>query len=317
MPLFKFVKAVYQNFSNDHGSQMAAALSYTGVFALAPLFIAIIGIAGLIFGQRAVEGTLFSNLNDVVGPSTAASIQHAISHTQTARHGSLALAIGIIGSLFAAAALTSQLQNCFDRVFAAVPDQSGGIKRLVYVKLKNIVVLLIGGLIVAASIAATALLTAVGGSIANHLGMPKGTLQFINLAGSFIIFIVILYLIYRVIPDIKMPRGIVFWTATITALMFLVGKIILGWVIGHNATASAYGAAASIIIIMLWFYYTAQIMLIGAEGMKVYANNHGIIYQPKRYTLKQKTVNVKAKTTLPHLAAEKFASGFTRKNRGE
>lgn len=317
MALFRFLKRVVQEFSADKGSQLAAALAYTGIFALAPLLLAIISIAGLLFGQRAVEGTLFTNLNGVVGPNTANSIQLAIAKTQGSQNSGLALLVGIVGSLIAAAALTSQLQNAFDRVFAVVPDPAGGFRRMIYVKLKNILVLISGSLIVAASIALTAILTALGSSASTSLGMPKATLQVINLLGSFAVFILILYLIYRVVPDIKMPRKIVLWTAVITGLLFLVGKIILGWVIGHNSTASAYGAAASIITLLLWFYYTSQIMLIGAEGMKVYANTHKVIYKPKRYTLKQKTVNITAKNDLPHLAAEKFARGFTRKNRGE
>jgi membrane protein len=317
MPLFNFVKKTVEQFGEDKGSQLAAALAYTGVFALAPLFVVIISIAGLLFGQRAVEGRLFSNLADIVGAPAAASIQHAIAHTQQSGHSLLGLVVGIVAALLAAAALTGQLQSAFDTVFAVVPDPRAGIKRIVYVKLKNAILLIVGSLIVAASVVATAVLAAVGTNVSNRLGMPKATLQIINLLASYVVFVVVLYLIYRVLPNIKMPRSIVFWTSAMVGVLFLIGKIILGWVIGHNGTASAFGAAASVITLLLWFYYTGQILLIGAEGMKVYANKKGIQYKSKAYTLKQKTINISAKNDLRGQAAEKFARGFTRKIRRE
>jgi membrane protein len=317
MRLIRYIKQVFEAFSADKGSQLSAALAYTGVFALAPLLIVIISVAGFLFGQKAAEGTLFANLTDVVGPKTADVIQHAIAHTYQSSHSGLAFAIGLIGSLLAAGALTAQLQNSFDTIFAVVPDPAGGIKRLIYTRIKNAITLVIGSLIVAASVILTAILSAAGARLGDHIGMPPGTLQVINILASLLVFIGLLYLIYRIIPDVRMPKAIVWWTAAIVGLLFLVGKVILGWVIGQNGTASAYGAAASLVTLLLWFYYTGQILLIGAEGMKVYANNHDIVYTSKRYTLKQKTINIKTKNNLAGRSTEKFARGFTKKIRGQ
>jgi membrane protein len=317
MPLFNFVKKTFQEFSDDKGSQLSAALAYTGIFALAPLLIVIISVAGWLFGQKAAEGTLFSNLTDIVGPRTADSIQHAIAHTYQSRHSAIAFVLGLIGSLLAAGALTGQLQNAFDVIFGVVPDPRGGLKRMIYVRFKNAVTLVGGSLVVAASVLVTAVLSAAGSSLSNRLGMPRATLQVINILASLLVFIVLLYLIYRVLPDVRLPKPVVWWAAVVVGLLFLIGKIILGWVIGRNGTASAYGTAASLVTLLLWFYYTGQILLIGAEGMKVYADNRGMQYRSKRYTLKQKTINIKAKNDLSGRMVEKFARGFTKKNRGE
>lgn len=317
MPLINFLKSTFQEFGRDKGSQLAAAFAYTGVFALAPLLIVVISVAGIIFGQRAAEGQLFANFSDVVGPKTADSVQRAIAHSHASSHSGLALVIGIIGSLLAASALTSQLQNAFDAIFAVVPDEGGGIKRFLYVKAKNVVVMIIGSAIVAVSIVVTSLLSAAGTSLANHLGTPAGTLEIINLVASLLVYIIFLYIVYRVLPDVKLPRRVVLSAAFIVGLLFLLGKIVLGWVIGHNSTASAYGAAASLITLLLWFYYTGQILFIGAEGIKVYVGRHDMSLKSKRYTARQKTVNIKAKNDLAGDAVEKFSRGFTKKVRGK
>jgi membrane protein len=312
MPLFNYFKTVFQEFGKDKGSQMSAAFAYTGVFALIPFLIVIITIAGFVFGQKAIEGQLFSNISDIIGPSTAATIQHAIAHTYQSKNHGLALIVGIGGSLLAASALAGQLQKDFDTIFAVVPDPKGGISRMIYVKFKNVVVLLAGSLIVTASVVTSALISAAGARLAEHIGVPAGSLGQINLLSSFVFFIVGLYLIYRILPDVKVPKKIVLITALSVSIVFLIGKTILAWVIGHNGTASAYGAAASLITLLLWFYYTAYFLLLGAEGMKVYVNEHHIDYKSKKYTLKQKTVNIQAKNNISGQMTEKFARGFTK-----
>ncbi len=315
MPLFKFLKQVFSEFGKDKGSQMSAAFSYTCIFAVVPLMVVVIAIAGSIFGQSAVEGTLYTHLKDVVGPSAASTIQHAVIHAQQSAHNSRVLVLALIGSVLAAAALTNQLQNSFDTIFAVVPDPKGGIMRFVYVKLKNALTLIAGSLIVAALIAVSAIISAAGQTISDHFGMPSQTIQIINTLGSLAIFIIVLYLIYYVLPDVKIRKKTLFYTSVILGFMFLAGKVILGWVIGHNGTATAYGAAASLITLLLWFYYTSQILFLGAESMKVYGNNRGVIYKSKRYTLKQKTINIKTKNNVQGQAVEKFSQGFTRKIR--
>jgi membrane protein len=317
MSIFNFVKSTFGEFGKDKGGQLSAAFAYTGVFALAPALIVVLSIAGIIYGQKAAEGQLFANFSDVVGPTTAASVQHAIAHTHQSTHSSLALIVGIVGSIVAASALAAQLQSSFDTIFDVVPEEGGGVKRFLYTKAKNVLLLIIGSAIVAMSIIATSLLAAAGAKLANHLDMPPGTLQVINILASFVVFVIFLYAVYRALPDIKLPRLVVLNAALLIGLLFLIGKLILGWVIGHNGTASAYGAAASLITLLLWFYYTGQILYLGAEGMKVYAADREIALSAKHYSAKQKTLSVKAKNDLKGKSVEKFARGFTKKVRDE
>jgi membrane protein len=196
-----------------------------------------------------------------------------------------------------------------------VPDPKAGWRALIYTKVKNAVVLIAGSLVLAVSVLVSALISGLGERLQNHLGMPGATLHVLDTVVSLAVFILILYLIYRVLPDVKLPRKVVFWASMVVGLLFLAGKLVLGVVIGHNGTASAYGTAASLITLLLWFYYSGQILFLGAEGMKVYLNNRGYVYKSKKYTLRQKTINIQAKNNLQGAAAERFAHGFTKKIR--
>jgi membrane protein len=315
MPLIRYLKQILDESGRDKIGTLSAALAYTGIFAITPLLLLVISVVGFFFGEKAVSGELFGQLQSIVGPNAAKTIQDAIIHTHASQHSGLAFIIGLVGTLLAAAALTGQLRFVFDTIFAAAPDPKAGFRQLVITKIKNAATLIAGSLVVALSVLVSALISSVGQYLQAKWGTPELTLQLINIGASLAIFIMMLYLIYRVLPDVVLPRKVVFFAAVVIGLLFLGGKIVLGVVIGHNGTASAYGAAASLITLLLWFYYTGQILFMGAEGIKVYLNNRGHIYKSKRYALRQKTVNLYAKNNLAGQSTEAFAYGFTKKIR--
>jgi len=315
MPLINYLKQVISEFGNDKAGTLSAALSYTAIFAVAPMLLVVISLTGLVFGQKAVSGELFNQIQGVMGPDAAKTIQDAVIHIHKSQHSGLALAIGIVGTVLAAAALSQQLQHSFDVIFSVVVDPKAGWKTTLYAKIKNAATLILGSLVVTVSILVSALITGVGKRLQDQLNMPQQTLQLINILASLAVFVLIVYLVYRVLPDVKLPRKVVTYTSLVIGLFFLLGKVVLGAVIGHNGTASAYGAAASLITLLLWFFYTGEILFLGAEGMKVYLNNRGHIYKSKRYTLRQKTINIQTKDNIQGRAAEGFAHGFTKKVR--
>jgi membrane protein len=315
MPLFRYLKQVISEFGQDKAGQLSAALAYTSIFAIAPLMLLVISVVGFFLGEKAVAGQLYDQLQGVVGSQAAKTIQDAVIHTHQSQHGTLAFVVGFVGTLLAAAALTGQLQHAFDVIFSVVPNPKAGFKNTVYTKFKNALILIIGSLVITASLLASALISSVGKGLQARYGTPAFTLQVTNIAVSLAVFILIIYLMYRVLPDVVLPRKNVAAASVVIGLLFLLGKVILGYVIGHNGTASAYGAAASLIVLLLWFYYMGQIIFIGAEGIKVYLNNRGHIYKSKRYTLRRKTINIEADNNLAGRSAEAFAHGFTKKIR--
>lgn len=313
MPLIKFLKQVFQNFSEDKVGQLSAAFAYVAVFSIGPLLLVLISILSLVFGEKAAQGQLYAQLADVVGPSTAKTLQDVVAHSHQSGSGP-ALMIGIIGVLLAATALTNQLQVAFNTIFKIVPDPaSGGWKRTVYVKLKNVVITLLAGVAVAASVIISALINGLGDSLNRYFSVPPIGLEIINNLGSLVVFTVVLYLIYRVVPDAQIPRKVVIITSLIVSLLFLAGKIVLGIIIGRNGTAGAYGAAASLVTLLLWVYYSAQILLLGAEGMKVYAFKNSLVYRPKKHNLKRDTIHIDHHG-LPGRLTEAFTRGYRKKS---
>jgi len=296
-----FLKALVRLFGQDKGSQMSAAFAYTAIFSIGPLLLVLVSIVGFIYGQRAASGQLFAQLAGVVGPDTAKTLQDLVAHTSSGGKNVVALAIGIIGTLFAAAALTAQLQNSFNTILKAAADPGAGIKFTIYTKLKNILVVLIGAAVAIASVSISALITGLGKSF---------WLELFNNFLSLIIFISVLYLIYRVLPDVVIPRKLAVKSAAAVAMLFLIGKVILGFIIGRNSTAGAYGAAAAAIVLLLWFYYSAQIMLLGAEGIKIYGEKNNIAFDPKRYTIKRRRLEINSKKDLRGKFFEAFIRGY-------
>jgi membrane protein len=311
MSLVGFFKQTLKEFGNDKVSQLSAAFSYGAIFSLAPLLLVLISIIGFIYGDKASQGKLFSELNGTVGPSTAKTIQTAVAHAHKASSGALALVLGTIGSLLGAAGLTSILQNALDTIFRVVPDPKSGIKRTIYVKLKNVFLVVVAGIFIAASLIASILISGFSKKISNDIGLPPAVVELINELISLVIFILMLYFAYTTLADVKIPRKLALSASACVAILFLIGKFVLGIIIGRNSTASAYGAAASIISLLLWLYYSSQILYLGAEGIKVYADEHSIILNPKKLNIKRTTLTLDA-PGLGGKLAEAWKRGFNK-----
>lgn len=292
MAIVGFIKSVFQSFGKDKVGQLSAAFAYSALFAIGPLLLVLVSIIGFIYGERATQGQLATQLSGIFGPDTAKTLQNVVAHTHQSGGGVLALVIGIIGMLLGAAGITTQLQSSFNTILSVVPDPKGGIKRTIYVKLKNALLVIAGGIVVAASLVISALLVGLGTRIQNQIGTPPLLLELVNNLLSLGILTSILYLVYRVVPDVIIPRRVALSAAALITILFVIGKIVLGIIIGRNSTASAYGAAASLITLLLWINYSGQILFIGAEGIKIYGKIHSLQYRPKKFNLKRTTIHI-------------------------
>jgi membrane protein len=308
--LLRFCKKVFSEFGEDKAGTLSAAFAYIAIFSIGPLLLVLISIVGFVYGEKAASGQLFTQLRDIVGADAARSIQNAIAHTHNNGGGILAFIIGLFGTLLAAIGLSNNLQNSFDIIFNAVPNPKSNIKRTIYTKIKNITLLAGTGLVVIVSVVISTLVASLGNKLHETYNIPSLAIEFLNTGVSLIIFIAVLYLIYKFLPDVFIPNKIVLTASAVVAILFLVGKVLLAIIIGKNATASAYGTAASIIILLLWFYYIAQILLLGAEGIKVYGDNHALVYKAKRYTLKRMKLTIDLQDNIFGRSIERFAKGF-------
>jgi membrane protein len=304
MAVLGFIKQVGKGYGEDKIGLHSAAFAYGAIFSLGSMLLVLLSIVGFVYGEQAASGKLFAQLSSSVGPETAKTIQNVVANMHNSGAGPLAFIIGTIGALLGAAGLTSQLQNAMNSILDVVPDPKGGLKRTVYVKLKNMLLVVLGGLFVLASLIASSVITGVGHRVQEQLGTPPFALELLNNLVSLLILATLLFLVYKVIPDLIIPKKILWVTALSITLLFIVGKIVLAIIIGHNGTASAYGAAAALISLLLWIYYSGQILFLGAEGMKVYAFNHAITYKPKKYSLRRSTVHLDSDTYLSKLAQD-------------
>jgi membrane protein len=303
--MFGFVKRVFSEYGRDKVSQLSAAFAYTAIFSIGPLLLVFLSIIGFIYGERAARGELYGQLSSVIGSSAADTVQRIVAHTSHTGSSMIALVFGIIGVILGATAITGQLQQAFDQILRAVPDPKAGIKFTVYTKLKNFSIIVLGSLVVIASLVISSLFNGFGKSV---------WLDVLNNGVSLVVFIWTLYLVYRFLPDVVVPRRLAVKTAAIVSLLFLVGKIILGIIIGRSAKGSTYGAAASLVALLLWFYYSGQILMLGAEGIKVHAENNRLNLKPKRFAVKLKELDVYAKKDLRGRALEAFARGYKSKS---
>lgn len=296
-PARKLVQNFLQYYGNDRVGMLSAAFAYVTIFSIGPLLLVLISIVGLLLGQRAVTGELYPELVNLFGPTTAKTIQNVLQHTHHTGDNVIALIIGIVGVIIGSIALTGQLQNSFNAIYDVGPDPKAGIKRTVYAKIKNFLLVLLAGLAITASIVATTLVFAIGAKAQAWLGTSGAVLEIFNSLGFWIIFTWIVYGLYRTLPDIVIPRKIAITVALIISVLFLVGRLILGLTIGNNTTVSAYGAAASFVTLMLWAYYCGQILFVGAVGIKMFADYHRLDFKPKRFNVRHTTIRVDTNST--------------------
>ncbi|HVO86112.1 MAG TPA: YihY/virulence factor BrkB family protein [Candidatus Binatia bacterium] len=287
VPLLSYFIQLFSEFGKDKGGTMSAALAYTAIFAMAPFLLIVISASTIFFGQKAVEGQIYQQISDTVGQSAANTIQNAIAHTYNTAHSSTALVIGVIGVVLAAAALARQLQISLDTVFDVVPEAKAGFKRTVYIRVKSVALVLLGSVLIAISVGLSALVGWLGDKLQTVIATDHSSLQLFSFIGSLIIFTLILYFVYQVVPDVIMPKKATLLVAFWVALLFSAGKLVLVLIIGHSRTVTAYGAAASLITLLLWFYYSAEIVFLGAEALKIYVHKHNLPRKTRRYAAHQ------------------------------
>jgi len=257
---------------------LAAALAYYTVFSIAPLLVIAIAIAGFFFGADAAQGQIVTQLQSLMGKEGAEAVQSLLQSTNKSQGGTIATILGIVTLLFGASGVFAQLQDALNFMWEVKPKKKPGVKGILSLVqsrfLSFAMVLVIGFLLLVSLVISTSL-----EGVSNYFGnlFPGLVIigQLLNLVISYSAITLLFALIYRVLPDIK-----VFWKdvmpgALLAALLFTVGKYLLGLYLSHSGVSSAYGAAGSLVVILIWVYYSAQILLFGAEFTQVYAKAHG------------------------------------------
>jgi len=274
--LWGLVKAAASGWVDDYAQSMGAALAYYTMFSIAPLLLIVISIAGIVFGDQAARGEIFSQLEDLLGAPGALAVQGLLESVRKPTESATATVFGVIVLVIGATSVFGELQDALDRIWRAParPGQSG-LWRLIRARLLSIGLILGIGFLLMVSLLASAALAALRKWWGPMLGGWGTTASLIDIVSSFLVTTVAFALIYKIVPRVRIDWADVWIGAVVTSLLFTLGKYLIGVYIGRSGVASGFGAAASLVVVLLWVYYSAQIFLLGAEFTWAYAHKFG------------------------------------------
>ncbi|HMB21295.1 MAG TPA: YihY/virulence factor BrkB family protein [Anaerolineales bacterium] len=310
--MFALLKETVREWSEDGASRLAAALAYYTTFSLAPLLVLIIAIAGLIGGQEAAQSQTMAQVQDLLGPQGGEFVQSMIENASRPATGVTATIIGVVTLLFGALGVFGELQNSLNTIWEVKPKPAQGLfdslKRFVIDRLLSFTMVLGIGFLLLASLVISAVLSALGNYIGNALPMADLWLQLINFVISFVVVTALFAMIFKFLPEVDIAWKDVWLGAAVTSLLFSLGKFLIGFYLGRSTVGNTFGAAGSLAILLIWVYYSAQILFFGAEFTQVYANRYGSKIVPDPDMVKV-TEQERAEKGIPHRETMKKQMG--------
>jgi len=274
--IWALIKAAASSWVDDYAPSMGAALSYYTLFSIAPLLLIVISVAGMVFGEEAARGEIFGQLNGLMGSEAAAAIQGLLESVNKPAQGTLAAIMGLGLMLIGATTVFAELQDAMDRIWRApARHQSNGLWTLLRTRLLSFGMILSIGFLLMVSLVMGAVLSAFSRWWSPFFAGWENVAQVINTVISFGITMLAFAMIYKIMPRVKIDWRDVWIGAGVTAILFTAGKFLIGFYIGRSGVVSGFGAASSIVIMLIWVYYSAQVFLIGAEFTWVYAHTFG------------------------------------------
>jgi membrane protein len=273
--LWQLVKDTGRAWSEDKVPRLAAALSYYSLFSLAPMLIIIIGVAGLVFGRDAAEGRVVEEFEGLLGHEGAQVVQSMIAKTGSTGSNLVATIVGVVTLLVGATGVFAQLQDALNTIWGVTLPPGRGFLHAIRTRVFSFGVVLGIGFLLLISLVISALLTAFGHVLNGRMPGASVLLQVLNFVVSVGVITLLFALIYKLLPDANVLWRDVWFGAAVTALLFTVGKFLIGLYLGKSSAASAFGAAGSVVIVLIWVYYSSLILFLGAEFTQVHASSRG------------------------------------------
>jgi membrane protein len=289
--IWRLLKQTFKEWNEDKASRLAAALAYYTVFSLTPLITISLAIVSMVFGKDAARGELVAQIQGLVGRQSAQVIETAIANISQDSHPGMASLINIGVLLFAASGVFAELQGALNTIWEVAPKPGKEIRLFIRQRLLAFLMVMAIGLLLLASLMLNTFLVAISHLVANsHLVinfLPGGSVpwRLLNTVGSFIITTLLFGLIYKYLPQAKIAWSDVWIGALMTATLFSIGNFALGLYLGRNTFSSAFGAAGSLVFVVAWVFYSAQILFFGAEFTHVYARQYGSYIRPRKYAI--------------------------------
>lgn len=272
------VRLAFQNWQNDRAPRMGAALAYYIALSLAPTVLILLAVAGWAFGDRTAEGRLVSQIQGLVGYEGARAIQAILDGARQSR-GIAATVLGLVTVFFAASAVVSELRDAMNTIWRVPEDTASSAVRsifnLVRDRLLSFALVLASGLFLVVSLIVNAWIFAAGKFLDSGTAPPRALIQITDWVVTFVVLTVLFAFIFKVLPGVALHWSDVAIGAVATSLLFAAGKLLLGVYLGNAGFTDTYGAAGSLIVVLVWVYYSAQVLFLGAEFTRAYTCRFG------------------------------------------
>ena len=272
----------FSEWYHDRAPRLGAALAFYTVFALAPGLIFIIALAALFLGKEAAQGQIIGQVQDLAGDAGAEAVRAAIESARSAGGSLLATGLGAVTLLFGLWGVFGELQDALNTIWGVTARPRRGVIAVIKQRFWSATMVVGIGFLLLVSLAASAWLAALGKFFSRLLPLPAAAMETANALLSFVIVTFMFAVIYKLLPDVRIAWRNVWTGAAVTAVLFTIGKTLIGLYLGRSTVASVYGAAGSLIVILLWIYYSAQLVFFGAEFTKVYSRRFGAAVVPDR-----------------------------------
>jgi membrane protein len=282
------VKESIWGWVDDYAPSMGAAIAYYTLFSIAPLLVIVIAIAGLVFGAEAAQGAIVAQLDALIGREGAAAVQGLLRSASEPARGVIATVVSAVTLLIGATTVFGEVQSALDRIWEVpAAEKTSGLWSLLRQRLLSLGMILVLGLLMLVSLVLSAALAALGSWWGGLFDGWEALLHVINFIVSFGLITALFAAIYKLMPRASVAWRDVWIGAVATALLFTVGKLLIGLYLGKSGVTSGFGAAGSMVVLLVWVYYSAQIFLLGAEFTWVYARARGSRFETAEQSLTQ------------------------------
>lgn len=279
--MYFLLKDTYREWSKDNASQLGAALAFYTIFSLAPILIIIVVLVGFILGKGSVQIYLLGELTKLLGHENAQFAMNTIQSSYQAGSGLRATLIAISLVIVGSTTAGIMLKNALNAMWGVESGYSGFL-HLILDRLKALAIVLLAGGFIFLSMLASSVIAAMSLFLSNYIHIPFVLIGWLNDIVSFVLLALLFALLYKMLPDVEISWRDVWMGGAITAGLFVLGKYLLGLYLARSTISSAYGAAGSLVVLLLFVYYSAQIIFLGAEFTQVYARTYGAEIVPKK-----------------------------------
>jgi membrane protein len=287
---FHFLKEVFSDFVDDKAMKFSASLSYYTIFSIAPFLAIIISFSSFFFAREAIQGELYPQINELIGNEAALQIQQMITNIHLSKNSFFATVLSFIVLIAGATGIFSEIQDSINHIWGLKSKPKRGLLKMLLNRLISFSLIISLGFLLMVSLLLNTVVEALSKQLMKFL--PGNGVYVVNILNNCLMFILLSFLfgiIFKVLPDAKIKWKDVMVGAVTTTILFMIGKFCIGFYLGHSNLGSLYGTAGSIIIVMLWVYYSAVILYFGAEFTKVYAKHYGGKIMPNDYAVWIKT----------------------------